>query len=327
MELWNANNRQSSGPWKFELVLPEMVHVNEYGAARQMYDLPPSFSVKMVPSFLEYRLTIEVKRGRFRLNSQLDTTIAYIPKSFSPKLPPFHLVALTNNQSLPIPPDSGWEIAGVMDINGVLFGARPITIKVSMAVLPSSTFAIATFAPVLLILECVETQALDLFSTPSSIRLRIVQEVYIGTDNDRHSSHNTFTTSLGRARVWPTAHPPETLPPNTRLVEGELVIPRSTRPSFEFARFEVKYRIQLRFDCPGFRWDEAVSLPSGVTKPTLEVEVKVVSDPGSNVAWKSRVPPTYAGQDLKDEDFYDDQNVTGVLLGAGQKYLGHHHGG
>lgn len=25
----------------------------------------------------------------------------------------------------------------------------------------------------------------------------------------------------------------------------------------------------------------------------------------------------YAGQDLKDEDFYDGQNITGVLLGAG----------
>lgn len=64
--------------------------------------------------------------------------------------------------------------------------------------------------------------------------------MYIGTDNDRRSSHNTFTASLGRARVWPTTHTSDSLAPNMRLVEGELVIPRGTRPSFDFARFEVK---------------------------------------------------------------------------------------
>ncbi|KAG8736528.1 hypothetical protein FRC10_009214 [Ceratobasidium sp. 414] len=194
-ELWNANVKWSSGPWKFELVLPEEVRVKEYGAAREVYDLPPSFSVKTVPSFLEYRLTIEVKRGRFRLNSQcvnitlvfleylmalppecrLDTTIAYVPKNFSPKIPPPHLAALTKNQNLPIPSDSNWAVVSVMDINGTLFGALPITMKVSIAVLPGSTLAIGTFAPVLVILECVDSQALDLFSAPSSIRLRVVQ--------------------------------------------------------------------------------------------------------------------------------------------------------
>ncbi|KAG9123369.1 hypothetical protein FRC07_015027 [Ceratobasidium sp. 392] len=315
-ELWNATTKKPSGPWAFELELPRDVHVKEFGASREIYELPPSFSVKTVPSFLEYRLIVEVKRGRFRLNSELDTTIIYVPKGLSPELPTAHFTALTNNLDLPTLSNSDWVIGSVMNVHGTLFGARPITVKTSIVGLSGSTLAIGTFAPVLIVLECADNQALDLFSTPSSIQLRLVQEVYIGTDTDRHSSHNTFTTSLGRARVWPTAHPAEVLPPNTRLVEGELVIPRSTRPSFEFARFEAKYRIQLRFDCPGFVWNESVSLPSGVTKPTLETEVKLVSDPGSNVAWKSRVPPVYAGQDLKDEDFYDDQNVTGILLGA-----------
>lgn len=93
-------------------------------------------------------------------------------------------------------------------------------------------------------------------------------------------------------------------------MEAELVIPRSARPSFEFARFEVKvsaspslnlildrlilaclkYRIQLIFNAAGFVWDDAVSLPSGKTKPKLEMDLTLVSDPGSNVAWKSRVP-------------------------------------
>ncbi|KAG8771334.1 hypothetical protein FRC12_003671 [Ceratobasidium sp. 428] len=301
-ELWNANTNQSPGPWSFELALPQDIHIKEHGTSREVFGLPPSFSVKAVPSFLEYRITVEVRRGRFRLNSQLDTNISYVPKSFSPELPSPHFTALTNNLNLPIPSDSDWVIGPSMDINGTLFSTRPITMNVSIAVLPGSTLSIATFAPVLIILECSDDQALDLFSTPSSIRLRVVQEVYIGIDNDRRSSHNTFTTSLGRARVWPTGHSPETLPPNTRLVEGELVIPRGARPSFEFARFEVKvyrlsnivtkqYRIQLRFDCPGFSWAESVGLPSGITKPTLETPIQLVSDPGSNIAWKSRVPP------------------------------------
>ncbi|QRV99579.1 hypothetical protein RhiJN_27598 [Ceratobasidium sp. AG-Ba] len=315
--IWNANEKQPHTPLKFELALPQIAHVVEYGASREDYDLPPSFSVKAVPSFLEYRLVVGIKRGRFRLNSQLQTAIVYVPKVFSPAIPEPHLTALTNGFNLPVPLASNWKIGEHLQITGAIFGTRPVLVRASLAVLPQATLAIGTFSPVLIILESSDSQALDLFSTPSSIRLRLVEEVYIGTDNDRRSSHNTFTLSLGRARVWPTTHPPDSLPPNTRLVEGELVIPRNTRPSFEFARFELKYRIQARFDCPGFAWDEAVSLPSGITKPRLEMEVKLVSDPGTNVAWKSRVPPAHAGQDLKDEDFYDDQNVTGVLLGAG----------
>lgn len=43
------------------------------------------------------------------------------------------------------------------------------------------------------------------------------------------------------------------------------------------------------FNTPGFVWDDAVNLPSGGTKPTLEIDATLVSDPGSRIAWKSRV--------------------------------------
>ncbi|KAF8594684.1 hypothetical protein BDV93DRAFT_515587 [Ceratobasidium sp. AG-I] len=247
-----------------------------------------------------------------------------------PKYSSAQLHALNHGEELPIPTtpasDPEWTIGKAMTVRGTLFQTRATLINVSITIPAGSTLAIGTLSPALIILESEDEQTLDLFSTPNSIRLRLIQEVYIGTDNDRHSSHNTFTTSLGRARVWPTSHVRHSLPPHTRLVEAELIIPRGTRPSFEFSRFEVKYRIQLTFDPPGFTWNDAASLPSGVTKPTLERDVTLVSDPGSSIAWKSRVPQACAGQDLRDEDFYDGQNITGVLLGAGQKYLEHHHG-
>lgn len=328
-ELWNASASTSNGPWPFRFELPDEIQVKEYGVERERFKLPLSFSVKGVPSLIEYKLSIEVKRGRFRLNSQLDTIFTYIPRAFSPKYSPAQLQALTRGGELPVPTtplsDADWNIGKGIAFRGKLFQTRSTVINISIAVPAGSTLAVGTLSPALIILESEDEQTLDLFSTPSSIRLRLVQEAYIGTDNDRHSSHNTFITSLGRARVWPTSHDRHSLPPNTRFVEAELVIPRSARPSFEFARFEVKYRIQLIFNAAGFVWDDAVSLPSGKTKPKLEMDLTLVSDPGSNVAWKSRVPQAYAGQDLKDEDFYDGQNITGVLLGAGQKYLEHHH--
>ncbi|KAF8594683.1 hypothetical protein BDV93DRAFT_529177 [Ceratobasidium sp. AG-I] len=85
-ELWNSSMGASSGPWPIRFELPNEVDVKDYGVQRERFKLPPSFSVKGVPSFIEYQISIEVKRGRFRLNSQLDTKFTYITRSFSPNI-------------------------------------------------------------------------------------------------------------------------------------------------------------------------------------------------------------------------------------------------
>lgn len=62
-----------------------------------------------------------------------------------------------------------------MPVRGTLFQTRTTLINVSIAVPAGSTFAVGTLSPALIILESEDEQTLDLFSTPSSIRLRLVQ--------------------------------------------------------------------------------------------------------------------------------------------------------
>ena len=67
-----------------------------------------------------------------------------------------------------------------MAVGGTLFQTRATLVNASVAAPAGSIFAIGTLSPALIILESEDEQTVDLFSTPSSIRLRLIQVgVYI----------------------------------------------------------------------------------------------------------------------------------------------------
>jgi hypothetical protein len=77
LTLWSpsADGRKSSTKlngqhtWPFEFTLPSEVPVLETkGKDKKIYKLPPYFSERASPAYIDYRLVVTVKRGALKVN-------------------------------------------------------------------------------------------------------------------------------------------------------------------------------------------------------------------------------------------------------------------
>lgn len=71
-QLWTpANSSKLSGSesWPFSLTLPSEASVGESAKAPQkLYPLPPTFTERASPAYIDYKITVTVKRGTFKVN-------------------------------------------------------------------------------------------------------------------------------------------------------------------------------------------------------------------------------------------------------------------
>lgn len=119
-----------------------------------------------------------------------------------------------------------------------------------------------------------------------------------------------------------------------RVLQGEVEVKRSFKPSCLFPKFATRYRLELRpFEAPGF-----VATVSGTTTtsssrasskskflsnassmtPLLNNPVTIVNFPTPGVVLRSRLPLEYA-----QEKGADYRNFVGLLENGNQRF--HHH--
>ena len=75
-ELWSSagSSAKLSGgqySWPFALTLPTEIEVavGPRGAAKERFPLPPSFSERASPAYIDYKVTVTVRRGGLRVNN------------------------------------------------------------------------------------------------------------------------------------------------------------------------------------------------------------------------------------------------------------------
>lgn len=73
-ELWSSKSAPSKPTgrlaWPFSITLPTDATVSERGKKQhsQRYPLPPSFSERASPAYIDYKLVVTVRRSSFRVN-------------------------------------------------------------------------------------------------------------------------------------------------------------------------------------------------------------------------------------------------------------------
>lgn len=74
-ELWSSagSSAKLSGQhsWPFALTLPTEIEaaVGSRGAAKERFPLPPSFSERASPAYIDYKVIVTVRRGGLRVNN------------------------------------------------------------------------------------------------------------------------------------------------------------------------------------------------------------------------------------------------------------------
>ncbi|KAF8896107.1 hypothetical protein BD779DRAFT_1724469, partial [Infundibulicybe gibba] len=284
--------------WPFSFTLPREVSIPEAKGERS-YQLPPSFSERASPAYVDYRLVVAVKRGFLRVDQTLSTSIAYIPLSIPDPPSPLRQAAYRSGTPLVGPKEDpeGWKVYPVMSFAGTLFGARDIVLKCELAIAKPLCFAIGSPIPLIVTWTGEDSQALDLVSAPTALELQLDRLIITGPEategpETQTRSDRCFSETMGKAYFWSTSNESE-----RRILHGELEVGRRLKPSCQFPRFAIKYVLKfLDIKVPGFllasRPDQGDAF--------LSEEIQIASRQTPGVVPISHAPPGYEKPQLGD---------------------------
>ncbi|KAI9439829.1 hypothetical protein H4582DRAFT_2215878 [Lactarius indigo] len=297
-------------------------------ATPKRFSLPPTFSERASPAYIDYKLYVTVRRGGLRVNSKLSTSFAFLPRTVADPPSPLRALVYAEGGAV-LGPDvdpQGWKVFDPVKITGTLFNARNVSVQCTLAMATPLTYASNSPVPLLLTLRGTDVQALDLFVTAPCLHL--LRTVAIGSEAAEETgprrSNNTFVSSVAKGVFWPheagTGAGAEvgsgmgaTGDPGVRALRGELFIPKGTKQSFAFPRFACRYSIVLLPpQVPGFTPTTALDDPLLMERIT----VTLASAPG--ITPTSQIPPGY---EASTEGNYNV--ATGFLENGNQRFLHH----
>ncbi|RDX57135.1 hypothetical protein OH76DRAFT_1424761 [Lentinus brumalis] len=332
--LWSSKTAPSKPTgkqtWPFSITLPTDTNIiSERGKNQHTdrYPLPPSFSERASPAYIDYRLVVTVKRSSFRVNQMLTTNFAYVPLTRAQPPSALRQLAYREGSSLvgPQGDPQGWKVLPAVKVVGTVFDARKVEFECTLAVATPLIFPLGSPIPLTLSLKGNDEQALDLLATPSAIRVilsrfRLVGSHATSDDIDGGRSNNSFTDICGSAYFWPSAEgAPE---PGTRVLQGELEVKKSLKVGFVFSRFSVRYVLALlQFQAPGW----APASPSGSSVSSAKEPLVVQPITLASVNAVGVVPRSYAPPGYVENHEADYNTAVGYLENGNQRFL-HHHG-
>ncbi|KAL5486113.1 hypothetical protein ACEPAI_7157 [Sanghuangporus weigelae] len=147
--------------------------------------LPPSFSEKGASQFINYEITVRIRRGPLRIDSKLGTHFGFAPRTRPPAPSLFRQLAYQDNRPLVDPngdPD-GWTVLPPILVRGKLFGVRMVeaictfALALPVRILSSLTYSRGHPLPLMLTITCSDSQALDLVFAPQNISVHLIREV------------------------------------------------------------------------------------------------------------------------------------------------------
>ncbi|CCL99286.1 uncharacterized protein FIBRA_01302 [Fibroporia radiculosa] len=325
-DVWNAKTTpppaKAAGRqlWQFSLALPSEISMpGQRKTLSTMYKLPPSFSERASPVYIDYRVVATVHRGLFKSNQTLSTGLVFLPVSRSEAPPPLREAAYRDGTAL-IGPDGdpeGWNVLPPAKFTGALFNTRQVELQCVVAVAKPLSFARGSAIPLFVTISSTDEQALDLLASPGAVKIYLIRYRVLGTHatEDKYSDHSShvFHERVGAAYFWPSTE--RASGDRVRMMQGELNVEVSSKPSFIFPEFSLRYKLALfPPHAPGF------SSKLTADKPLVVEEVTVTTAEAAGVYSRSYAPPGY--MQPVDPDY---NNTVGYLENGNQRFM--HHGG
>jgi hypothetical protein len=299
--------------------LPKEVFLKESDTKSGTFRLPPHFTERASPAYIDYRLVVTVKRGFLKVNQTLVTSFGYLPTTLPDR--PSHLRVLAYSERSPlIGPEGdpeGWKVLPNIKIKGTLFTTKEVDLDCTLAVAAPLSYAIGSPIPLMITLSGEDPQALDVLANGSRIQLRLRRSMATGMeaadDNGARRTDNYFLQDSGTAYFWPSREGAEE--PNKRVLQGELEVAKALKPSFKFPQVTIRYSLELvGFTAAGFVMNKGNDV-------LLKEEVTIATRQIPGLVTHSYAPPGYE----KPQDV-DYNKSLGLLENGNQRFLGHHHG-
>jgi len=251
-----------------------------------------------VQSSVQYDLIVHVSRSKFRIDSKVQTMIAYVPITRPGPPSPLRQLAYQENSPLlgPEADPEGWEQLRPFTVTGIVFNKREVEIACVLSLAKPLCYTRGTPIPCIMTLASTDIQALDLLSASRALTVLLRRcvtgrnpSVVLPPVKRKMAEAAIWKDDLkdvAVAKWWPSSEgsPPEEgeemqiqrageKEAKTRIkrtLDGEIQLPKTLSPSCFIAHFSVQYSILvLPF--------KATAFISASTEPLLEHRIEIAT--------------------------------------------------
>ncbi|KAG9314824.1 hypothetical protein JVU11DRAFT_3917 [Chiua virens] len=265
---------------------------------QEKFPLPTSFSERASTAYVDYKLAVTVKRGMFQLNKVLVTAFAYAPTT-RPELPS-RMLQKAYKENLPLVGPEG-EMSEILNFLCLMARAGD----------PDGWYSLP---PLMIQGKLFDSRITEhAHSSPlRNLKRRTSPRPPLNPKRDQTSPYNCFFENVARAVFWA---PEDYRTEGQRILQGEIDVKTSLRPSTLFPRFTIRYHLDLQpFEVAGF----VVTAPK--TTPLLRQKVTISNFPALGIPIRMHAPPEYV-----QEQGADYNKSVGLLENGNQRFF--HHGG
>ncbi|KAF8606406.1 hypothetical protein BDV93DRAFT_520706 [Ceratobasidium sp. AG-I] len=284
----------SAGTWKWDFSFPIPRHFDDSKSGGSVTaETPGSVSLKSYAVYVEYRVLLLVKRGKWMPTvSELRSVFVYSVRERAPPPSPLRAIAYTEQEPPPGPSvdSDGWQTCKALDAKGVVFGNREVDLVCQPYLSTPTIYPRGGTIFYRIEVSGYDPQALQLLSSPSAFTVLLTREVACAPRGS-NSLAATGKSGLGigvdviaRGISW-SAEPPEPTE-GVRILEGEINIPPNAEPNISIAVLQLRYSVTFAVDVAGFA-------PRDRSALTTKYPVRIVSHPALGVTPVSRIPPGY----------------------------------
>ncbi|KDR78973.1 hypothetical protein GALMADRAFT_64064 [Galerina marginata CBS 339.88] len=241
--LWTGSKLNGKYSWPFTFKLPKDVLLKE-DTRSETFPLPPHFTERASPAYIDYRLVVTVKRGFLKVNQTLVTSFGYYPLTLPDQPSPLRRMAYSERSPLigPEGDQAGWKVLSPIKIKGTLFNTKEVEVNCTLAIATPLSYAVGSPIPLSITFTAEDTHALDVLAKPTAIQLHLRRSMATGTeatdDDGARRTDNHFLEDCGTAYFWPSQDGAQET--NKRVLEGELELPKALKPSFKFPKFTIR---------------------------------------------------------------------------------------
>ncbi|GAB1521694.1 hypothetical protein RhiTH_004791 [Rhizoctonia solani] len=297
-KLWDSSGSfeprsiQSTGEWNWDFSFPIPTHFdNTVNGGSPRTKLPGNFSLKPYTGFMQYRVLLFVKRGKYLSDLvELQTLFAYIPRERAPPPSPLRELAYHQGTAPPGPEDDpdGWKQCKTINAKGAIFGNREVNMTYRPHLANPTIYPRGGTIFYRIEVSGGDSQALDLLSSPSSIVVLLTREVqckrFKETSPRGVDDHDADVRAIAQGVTWTLAGLPGDN--DTRFLEGEITVPPGTDSSVAVTPVQLNYSVTFVVTAAGFS-------PHNRSDVISRNPIRVVSHPALGVRPVSRLPPGY----------------------------------
>ncbi|CEL55179.1 hypothetical protein RSOLAG1IB_01187 [Rhizoctonia solani AG-1 IB] len=283
---------QSNGEWSWDFGFPIPTHFdNTINDGLPRTRLPGNFSLKPYTGYMQYRVLLFVKRGKYISNLvELQTLFAYIPRERAPPPSPLRELAYYQGSTPPDPeadPD-GWKECNVINAKGIVFGSREVNMIYRPYLANPTIYPRGGTIFYRIEVSGDDSQALDLLSSPSSIVVLLTREVeckrFKGVPPRGADDRDVDVRAVAQGVPWTLVSLRREN--RTRFLEGEIIVPPGTYSSVEVTPVRLNYSVTFVVAAAGFS-------PHNRSAMVSRNAIRVVSHPAIGVKPVSQLPPGY----------------------------------